>query len=52
VNNEILIQEKATEDCGRKKKHDCLVILLVLIVTALVFPAAWRLIGPTGTMIC
>jgi len=43
VNNEILIQEKATEDCGRKKKHDCLVILLVLIVTALVFSGSLAL---------
>ncbi|KQC07024.1 MAG: hypothetical protein APR62_07205 [Smithella sp. SDB] len=43
VNNETLIQEKVTEACGRKKKHDCLMILLVLIVTAFVFSGSLAL---------
>jgi tetratricopeptide (TPR) repeat protein len=43
VKNEVIIQEKVTENSSREKKRDCLMILLVLIVTAIVFSGSLTL---------
>jgi len=43
VGNEALIQEKGIEDSNHKRKHDLLVIFLVLIITAFVFSGSLKL---------
>jgi len=43
VKNEVIIQEKVKENSRREKKRDCIMILLVLIVTALVFSSSLKL---------
>ncbi|ESP62512.1 hypothetical protein SMITH_261 [Smithella sp. ME-1] len=43
MKNEVIIQEKVKENSRREKKRDCIMILLVLIVTALVFSSSLKL---------
>lgn len=43
MKKEVIIQEQVTENIRREKKRDCLIILLVLIVTALVFSGSLKL---------